>query len=181
MPYARRSPCCSETSRTALGNSERTSHMRAPWRVSTTGGCVGLFRAQAIRPDSVNTGSNFTTRSTEPARSHSGLRRSASSRAHLTLTMHIIDLGLKDLLDLLQLLAPAALGVAGYYLRQLNVTLDRMSNRIGGVEDELRKLNGRLTRLEEWRSTYERNSEQHDARVHEDIIELRQALREIAA
>lgn len=95
--------------------------------------------------------------------------------------MHLIDLGLKDLLDLLQLLAPAALGVAGYYLRQLNVTLDRMSNRIGGVEDELRKLNGRLTRLEEWRATYERNSEQHDARVHEDITELRQALREIAA
>ena len=95
--------------------------------------------------------------------------------------MLIIDLGLKDLLDLLQLLAPAALGVAGYYLRQLNVTLDRMANRIGGVEDELRKLNGRLTRLEEWRHTYERTSEQQDARVHDDIIEIRQALREIAA
>jgi len=87
----------------------------------------------------------------------------------------------KDLIDLLQLVAPAALGVATYYLRQLNVTLDRMSCRIGGVEDELRKLNGRLTRLEEWRTTYERTSDQRDARMHEDIMELRQAVREVAA
>lgn len=95
--------------------------------------------------------------------------------------MQLIDLGLKDLIDLLQLLAPAALGVAGYYLRQLNVTLDRISIRIAGVEDELRKLNGRLTRLEEWRMTYERTSDMRDARAHDDITELRQALREIVA
>jgi hypothetical protein len=95
--------------------------------------------------------------------------------------MHGVDFGLKDLIDVLQLIAPTALGVATYYLRQLNFTLDRMSVRIGGVEDELRKLNGRLTRLEEWRSTYERTAEQRDARVHEDIIDLRQALREITA
>jgi hypothetical protein len=95
--------------------------------------------------------------------------------------MQHIEFGITQVIDLLQLLAPAVLGIATYYLRQLNVTLERMSCRIGGVEDELRKLNGRLTRLEEWRITYERTSEQRDARVHDDIMELRQALREVAA
>lgn len=95
--------------------------------------------------------------------------------------MQSFDFQPKDLIDIIQLIAPPALAVATYYLRQLNVTLERMSCRIGGVEDELRKLNGRLTRLEEWRTTYERTADQRDERMHEDILELRQALREVAA
>lgn len=66
---------------------------------------------------------------------------------------------------IMQSLAAPAFAACAYYLRALTM-------RVEGVENELRKMNGRLLRLEEWRTS-------HEAHNHENFQRLREDLRDV--
>lgn len=62
----------------------------------------------------------------------------------------------------LQALSAPALAACAYYLRALTL-------RVEGVEMELRLLNGRLLRLEEWRDGHERHNAESFQHLREDL------------
>ena len=70
-----------------------------------------------------------------------------------------------DALALMQTLAAPAFAACAYYLRAL-------TQRVEGVENELRKLNGRMLRLEEWRDSHDKHNAENFQRFREDLRDI---------
>jgi len=72
---------------------------------------------------------------------------------------------LSEGIALMQALGGPAFAACAYYLRALTL-------RVEGVETELRKMNGRLLRLEEWRGEHEKHNAENFQRMREDLRDI---------
>lgn len=70
-----------------------------------------------------------------------------------------------EIIALMQALAAPAFAACAYYLRALTM-------RVEGVENELRKMNGRLLRLEEWRESHEKHQNEAFQIIRSDLKDL---------
>lgn len=77
-------------------------------------------------------------------------------------------MSLTEALAIMQSLAAPAFAACAYYLRALTM-------RVEGVENELRLLNGRLLRLEEWRAGHEAHNHENFQRLREDLRDVERA------
>lgn len=76
---------------------------------------------------------------------------------------------LAEIANLVQFFAPPAFGMVAWYLRRLEATTQ-------GVEDQLRGMNGRLLKMEEWRTMHDRQDEDREERARGDIRHVEEAL-----
>ena len=75
---------------------------------------------------------------------------------------------LSEWVAIMQALAAPAFAACAYYLRALTM-------RVEGVENELRMLNGRLLRLEEWRDSHEKHNAENFQHMREDLRDFERA------
>jgi len=77
-----------------------------------------------------------------------------------------------------QIVVPLALGGMTYFMRGLRVSVEAMGTAIKGVEQQLRELNGRLVKVEEWRRMHEVEDERREQRMDRAFAELRTEVRD---
>lgn len=78
-------------------------------------------------------------------------------------------MNLQEIASLVQLLAPPALAAVAWYLR-------RLEGPIAGVESQLRAMNGRLLKMEEWRMMHDRQDDERELRTRDDIRHVEESL-----
>lgn len=76
-----------------------------------------------------------------------------------------------------QLAAAPAMALAAYYLRGLGEGVKNVETRVGGVERQLRELNGRMVTIETWRTMHERSDELADKRHERALTDIRDEIR----
>lgn len=76
-----------------------------------------------------------------------------------------------------QALAAPALGAVAYYLRGLRESVRGVEQRATGIERQLTAMNGRLLKLEEWRTLHERMGERRDSQIDSELSEIREDVR----
>jgi len=89
------------------------------------------------------------------------------------------DAGVQDVIQVVSIVATPALAATAYFLKRISDQLAQVRSEVEGVKDEFRKMNGKVIRLEEWKSSHDRQDDERNERMHEDMIELRRAVESV--